>query len=355
MSAIGDKDGKKAFFAAANTGDGFVSMFEELFFGGNIKKRYIIKGGPGTGKSSLMRRVGAFAESRGAEVEYYYCSSDTDSIDGLIINGEIAIFDGTSPHSYDTAEPGYVDSLVDLGRFWRAEMLEKNAEALRSLSEQKREAYGRAYGYLAAAMRTGRIADDLTRRCVLLSKLRSAARREISKLDLRGKGNVIIRQTTSMGVGGARYLPTLCDMAAEVHFIDDMGGISSIYLEELRKLARERGYSAIVSYDTLDRRRIREMLFTESGDLFTSCQDCAERAGARINMRRFVDAARFADIRRQYRETVGCEERLIGLASEELERAGRAHAALEGYYVSAMDFSSLEKYCAEFIDKLPPL
>ena len=51
------------FFAAANTGRGFVSYFDEIFFCDDIKQRYVIKGGPGTGKSSIMRRVAKRGES----------------------------------------------------------------------------------------------------------------------------------------------------------------------------------------------------------------------------------------------------------------------------------------------------
>ena len=346
---------KKAFFAAANTGDGFVSMFEELFFGGNIKKRYIIKGGPGTGKSSLMRRVGAFAEDRGADVEYYYCSSDTESLDGLIINGEIALLDGTSPHCYDTVAPGYVDGLVDLGAFWNGETLEICGGALRALSEQKKAAYGRAYGYLSAAMRADEVAKRLIEPCILRPKLASAAIREMSRLELCGKGEVVTRQTVAMGVRGKTYLPTLANMASRVHFIEDIGGSASIYMSELIAIAKNGGHGAIVSYDIPDKKRVAEVLFTETSDLFTTVGSAITEEATRINMRRFVDAALFSDIRRQYRATLECRERLVSLAAEELGRAGRAHSALEGYYVSAMDFSSLEKYCAEFIDKLPPL
>ena len=58
-------------FAAANSGRGFVSFYENIFNAPNIVRRYLIKGGPGTGKSSFMRRVAAFAEDNGYPVEYY--------------------------------------------------------------------------------------------------------------------------------------------------------------------------------------------------------------------------------------------------------------------------------------------
>ena len=347
--------GKKAFFAAVNSGEGFVSMFGEIFFGERIKRRYVIKGGPGTGKSSFMRRVGAFFEKQGAEVEYYYCSSDTGSIDGVIINGEIAILDGTAPHSYDTVAPGYVDHIIDLGRFWREDSLLKNSSELIRLSERKKTAYSRGYGFLAAALKADFVADKLIFPCVTADKMRSAAARDVARLGLSRKGEIITRQTEAFGTSGSTYLPTYTDSAARVHYVEDICGISSLYLGQIEQIAKKMGYEALVSYDTLNRGKIREIFFTETADCFTSIDQPLSDEWAKINMKRFIDVSAFSEIRRIYRATVQCKERLKQLAEEMLADAGRVHAEMEKYYVSAMDFSELEKYCAEFIDKLSAL
>ena len=76
-----------------NSYGGFVSHYRDCFA---QERRYIIKGGPGCGKSTLMRRIAHEAEQRGLEVEYYDCSSDPDSLDGIVLPSlGIAMFDGT--------------------------------------------------------------------------------------------------------------------------------------------------------------------------------------------------------------------------------------------------------------------
>lgn len=352
---MSENSGRRAFFAAANSGDGFVSIFEDTFFGDNIRKRYIIKGGPGTGKSSFMRRVGSFAEKRGAEVEYYYCSSDTNSLDGLIINGEIAMLDGTAPHSYDTVAPGYIDCLIDLGRFWREEQLEKNKIELKKLSAEKKSAYSRAYGYLSAALKASLVADKLIFPCVMMDKMRCAAARDVAKLGLSSGGNIIIKQTEAMGTQGETYLPTLTGCATRVHYVENIYGISSLYLGELEQIAKKEKYGAMISYDTVDRRKVREIFFTETADCFTSIPHQMSDEWSKINMKRFIDAPAFAEVRRKYRATTQCTAHLRLLAAEALAEAGKAHSELEKYYVSSMDFAALEKYCREFLDKLSPL
>ncbi|MBQ2242394.1 MAG: AAA family ATPase, partial [Clostridia bacterium] len=131
------------FFAASNTEAGFVSYFAE-----NFRRRadrcYIIKGGPGTGKSRLMREMGEAWENAGAEVEYYYCSSDPLSLDGLYVNcfGEgIAVMDGTAPHSEDIVNAGMVDNIIDLGRFWDAKILRERRKEISAFGEEKKRAY----------------------------------------------------------------------------------------------------------------------------------------------------------------------------------------------------------------------
>ena len=80
------------FFLGANTPQGFVSRFDQLANPAEGWREFVLKGGPGTGKSSLIRKV---AE----HIELIHCSSDVDSLDGVILPEiKTSIADGTSPH-----------------------------------------------------------------------------------------------------------------------------------------------------------------------------------------------------------------------------------------------------------------
>ena len=350
-----ENNSRSSYFAAINSGVGFVSRFEELFFGENIKHRYVIKGGPGTGKSSFMRRVGESAARRGLPVEYYYCSSDTDSLDGAVIGGSIAIFDGTAPHSYDTVLPGVRDEIVNLGQFWNAKKLSENEAQIRECARLKAAAYKRAYGYLSAALATSRAADGAVRECVLEEKLEAAARRDVARLGLTQNGTVRTAQTEAMGVRGRVYLPTLARSATRIHVVDDCYGVGTVYLSALLSLAVAGGFDVKVSYDTVDVSKVREIFFTETGDCFTSAYTDGEGACSHVNVKRFIDVGKYASVRQIYRVAMGCYDRLCRLAEESLASAGKAHAEMEKYYVAAMDFSALEKYCVSFIDKIAVL
>ena len=90
---------KVQYFLGANAPDGFYSLYPELIDLERARAVYILKGGPGCGKSSLMRRVAQAMEEKGASVEYIACSGDPDSLDAVVFPAlNTAIVDGTAPH-----------------------------------------------------------------------------------------------------------------------------------------------------------------------------------------------------------------------------------------------------------------
>ena len=74
------------FFLGANSEEGFFSLYDQLL-GGRLDDLMILKGGPGCGKSTFMRRVGAAMERAGERIVYINCSGDPDSLDGCDLSG----------------------------------------------------------------------------------------------------------------------------------------------------------------------------------------------------------------------------------------------------------------------------
>jgi len=98
------------FFGAA-TPNGAVDYIQNLTAA--IEKRYFIKGRPGSGKSTMLKKIAAEAEKRGYDVEVYHCGFDPNSLDMVMIpERSVAIFDSTAPHEYfpDRA----ADEIVDM-------------------------------------------------------------------------------------------------------------------------------------------------------------------------------------------------------------------------------------------------
>ena len=113
-----DTEAKIFYYLGANTPVGFYSLYDELIDLERARDVRILKGGPGCGKSTLMRQVGEAMEERGHTVEYIRCSGDPDSLDGVVIPAlGAAVVDGTAPHVIEPRYPGLVERYVDLGAF----------------------------------------------------------------------------------------------------------------------------------------------------------------------------------------------------------------------------------------------
>lgn len=139
-----------SYFSGSNTCRGFHGFFHELLPGEIARRAYIIKGGPGVGKSTLMKRVGAAWEKQGKHVEYFWCSGDPDSLDAVIAD-HCMLMDGTAPHVIDPTLPGAADGIINLGECLdECVMAAHRDEALSAMREISR-CYARAYRYLTGA------------------------------------------------------------------------------------------------------------------------------------------------------------------------------------------------------------
>ena len=150
----------QTYFLGANSREGFSSLYRS-FPGGDGAFLHIIKGGPGTGKSSFMRAIGKAAEERGLDVHYVLCSGDPSSLDGVYVPAlGLAWMDGTAPHAAEPACFGADSDYVNLGTFCRTPFREEDRRTLRELQDSYRRLYAEAYRALAAVRRVETGAPD---------------------------------------------------------------------------------------------------------------------------------------------------------------------------------------------------
>ena len=136
-------------FLGGNTAEGFFSLYDG-FCAGEEDFLWIIKGGPGCGKSSFMRTVGRAAEQAGLDVEYVLCSGDPDSLDGVYLTAlHTGYVDGTAPHALEVRLPGAGGSYLDLGQFYDRAALHVLRKELAALFARYRACYAEVYRILA--------------------------------------------------------------------------------------------------------------------------------------------------------------------------------------------------------------
>ena len=95
-SSEGEGKVYKRFFGTS-TAEGAINYIDDITE--NIQKRYFIKGRPGTGKSTFLKKLLACLTERGYDTEVYLCSFDRNSLD-MVLSRELSmcIFDSTAPH-----------------------------------------------------------------------------------------------------------------------------------------------------------------------------------------------------------------------------------------------------------------
>ena len=87
------------FFLGANSPAGFFSLYDQLVDPYTDEALYILKGGPGGGKSSFLKKIAKGIADTGLDVEQIHCSADPDSLDAIYIPAlKVAYVDGTAPH-----------------------------------------------------------------------------------------------------------------------------------------------------------------------------------------------------------------------------------------------------------------
>ncbi len=94
----------------------------------DLEKRYFVKGRPGTGKSTFLKRIAEYAVAAGFDAEVYHCAFDPDSVDMVILRElHLGLFDSTAPHEHFPSRPD--DEVIDI---YKAAVADKTDEKYRA-------------------------------------------------------------------------------------------------------------------------------------------------------------------------------------------------------------------------------
>ncbi|NLT94412.1 MAG: hypothetical protein GXW85_02585 [Clostridia bacterium] len=141
----------REFFPGGNTSYGFYSFYD-FIIDKDATRIFCIKGGPGVGKSTFMKAIGQAMLERGFDVEYHNCSSDNNSIDGVVIPAiKVALIDGTAPHIVDPKTPGAIDEIINLGEYWDEKGLRENRDEVIASRNRVSRLFKIAYSSLKEA------------------------------------------------------------------------------------------------------------------------------------------------------------------------------------------------------------
>lgn len=348
--------GEDAYFVASNSARGFYSYYGDCFDDRRIKRLYAIKGGPGTGKNRFMREVADCGETRGWRTEHIYCSSDPDSLDGVILTkGEdcIALLDATAPHVYEPTHPGFREEIINLGAFWDERRLAEQADILEAWNVEKRGAYRRAYRYLAGVGEMEANRDELVSPLVRIEHLRRYAAKLMRDVEPGTGYSVRPALIHSIGMQGRIGFDTYFAKAKRVLLIEDCHGVAAHLMSFLLELCAQRQLAIRISRDPIMPNRIDGLFLTEAGLAFAVFPKrlCSYPHRA-LMLRRFLDARGLRRARGQILYAERMMRALLDGALEEMERVKDIHFRIEEVYSDAMDFERKEEFTRSFCQRL---
>ena len=339
------------FFLGSHSPQGFRGYFDALDAQPDLWL-YLIKAGPGCGKSTMMKRLASAADGI---TERIHCSSDPDSLDGVIFSSpRAAVLDATAPHTLDPAFPGAKESVVSLYHTL-------DAKQLRACAGQIRALFGQCGCHQAAAGRSivsaGMLLTEqraIAARCVDSEKLRGYATRLAARCFPRtgrtGREQIrLLSAVTPQGVLVWRdTVSALCDQITV--FQDEYGAAAFPLLAILRQAALDSGYEVYSCVCPLSAgSEVQHLLVPERGMAFVTSNRWhpMEYPGQKtVRCSRFWDANR---LRCHKNRLLLCRKTVDGLleqASASLRQAKACHDVLERYYVDAADFAAVDKVCA---------
>ncbi|MBR6871957.1 MAG: ATPase [Ruminococcus sp.] len=346
----------ETYFLGAVSGGSFRTEFGSIIADSSYFT-YILKGGAGTGKSSMMKRIAEHFENR-FHIVRYCCSSDPGSLDAVVIPElKTAVCDGTAPHVFEPVYPGICQQYIDLGQYWDSARLSENRAGIIDAADRNRSLLSRAKRFTSAAADICSDTFQIGADCLLAEKLEGFVGRTAKKLLGRKSGGEgsrrLLRLTALTEYGIMTHHETLESCFDVFTLRDELYAATDYLLSRLADEACLRGFDVILSPDQmLSDAAYQHLVIPELGIAFISGTAAAEsqhRGAQRLNLMRFYDKSLLTARRIRIRMNRQAAADLTTEAAAAIREAKAVHDELETYYIAAMDHPALDKLTDKII------
>ena len=365
---------ERHYFPGGNTPQGFFSYYKYILSQREASRIICIKGGPGTGKSTFMKKIGEKFVQMGEDVDFLHCSADDGSLDGIVLkNRKAALIDGTSPHMTDPVTPGAVDRIVNLGEFWNEEGIAANKDEIIDLSEESSRWYRIAYNYLSAAKSVFRSLEEVYNSAVESGELYRLVADIVDKeysgfpISIRpGRQKKFFASAITAG-GLTNYISSLVDSVSKVYIVSvPEGYVNRSFMEILREGAVYRGFAAEAYYCPMGPdEKIDHLIVPELDLAFVTVNayhdiepwdiirdDDSHQEITLIDISDYMDVM----ILESNKELIDSLEEefdiLLGKAIKALANAKEAHLHVESMYIPNMNFTQVSALANQIFEEL---
>lgn len=337
-------------FLGNNTSQGFFSYFDYLMNPKEGNRIYILKGGPGVGKSSFMKKFGKIMVERNHFVEYIHCSSDNDSLDGVLIpDFKIAIVDGTAPHTIDPVIPGAVDEIINLGIYLNNNELQTQKDKIIQINNNKSRLYKSAYTYLKSAGLIldeinsiyDRYTDDVAFKLVC-EEVNEKIFTDKSAITRLGSVRKLFLEAYTAN-GYINHTDSLCEGKKVWAIVGENVNYASKLLDSILTKALEYGYNVESFYTPMFPDKLQHLFIPEL-NLFLKTADnhINSKYDDVINLHPIMDIDTIITFNSDIANNLLMFNMLVNNGLERLTKTKKEHETLEEIYKSAMNFKGVD-------------
>jgi len=368
-------------YPGGNTPKGFYSYYNYILPQRKAEKFFCIKGGPGTGKSTLMKGVAEHFMEKGEAVDLLWCSSDPDSLDGVLLkNRNASIVDGTAPHIVDPKNPGAVDEIINLGEFWEEKGIRQHRREILDCNETIGEIFENVYGYLRCAEARYAFMERLLQKLMtpqeksemyyvmnmMVDNVSAVKRAESKNMRDMAMGAGIRAGQVKKAFAGAltpagikNEIGSIMDDAERIIIVDvPVGFAAGKLLAAVSERLIRAGLDVEEYYCPMAPEKGPEHILCPTASFaVTTCNtfhDARKALSGKKTMELKVSPeGKGKSLQNELlKELQDSSRRDIFKALELLKKAKAYHDELEGYYVPYMDFSKIAKIKDEIIEKV---
>lgn len=357
---MANKGSIKEVFPGGNTYKGFHSFYDYIISQDEANRIFCIKGGPGVGKSSFMKAIAKEFVDLGCDVELHHCSSDNNSLDGVVIKqAKVALLDGTAPHVVDPKNPGAVDEILNFGEFWSEEGFKVERGTILSLNKEVKDLFNSSYHYLASAKE---MQDDIE---TAVEEAADKAKFNKLLLDLKAELTDSVEETGKAGKerhlfdsantpdGLLDYIETIIKDSYKCCFFKGQytKGISEI-LSAIAKSYMLKGYDVEIYHQALNPERIQTVLVEQLEIAFTDNSKMEKKAHKIVDLDEVMIPEKLETKKALISKGTDMKNMLLEEAYTRVYKAKKKHDEMEKSYVPQMDFAAVNEFRREIIERI---
>lgn len=347
IKEIGDMRGKVRYVLTSSyTSQGFYTFLPDLLQG--IPKLYILKGAPGSGKSTFIRLLGESFSDQGYEVEFWVSAADPVSPEGVLIPQlKAAVVNGSLAYPIDPRYPGLTGDIIYLGDYWDKQIIQDHRQEIMDMCNDQEQHRHQAAAALKSAAAVQETIKKQAAAYLNLEKMHQLIDQLADEIldSHQAEKHYFASAVTAEGM--INYMDEISSSCKKRYvFQGPAGSGKSTAMMGLAARARAKGYSLEYYHCGLEADSIQmiiilnlQIALIDAGLLELAVKPW----DAVIDMGKCLKGYDETTLAHESSESLRVYETLMLEAQQELEQAHRCLKELKKIYALSMDFEALNR------------